>query len=122
MQYGIGPRRPMPFPDGKRVHLVMCPKCKAKGMLMYMAPYERGYKTMCVKCRQFLVVKAKDRSFRDIQNSGGFTPLAPGIRKDYKWGLDATKFFEEKREMHDIGFTRAYKQGYIPAPIDAALR
>lgn len=119
----IGPRRPMPFPEsGKMYKLTNCPTCKLKAVVLFYAPYERGYPTMCIKCGQRGVIKPQGVSMAQIQQAGGFTPRAAGIRPNQRWGLDATKFYDERRDMNSIGIKRAYSQGYVPSPIDQALR
>lgn len=119
----VGPRRPMPFPEsGKRVQLITCPHCRAKGLLWFYAPYEHGYPTACIKCGARAVIKQKDVSLGEIQRAGGFTPRMQGVRESQRWGLDATGFYDTQRDIHSLGYRRAYKAGYIPAPIDANLR
>jgi hypothetical protein len=119
----IGPRRPMPFPDsGKMYKLINCPTCKLKAVVLFYAPYERGYPTMCIKCGQRMAIKPEGTSMADIQQAGGFTPRAVGIRTNQRWGLDATKFYDERRDISSIGAKRAYRQGYMPSPVDHALR
>lgn len=119
----VGPRRPMPFPDsGRRVKLLLCPSCRNKGLLWYYAPYERGYKTQCIKCGQQAVIRRKGTNMREIQQAGGFTPRADGIRESARWGLDATKFYDNARDVRTLGYKRAYQQGLVPTPIDAKLR
>ena len=118
----VGPRRPMPFPTtGEQYQLMQCPTCKMKGMLFFYAPYEHAYPTRCIKCKAMHVVKRNDKTLREIQKGGGFTPLAQGIRSSQRWGMDATQFYDKKRELQDAGLKSAHSQGLVPRSVDTPL-
>lgn len=123
----VGPRRPMPFPDsGKRVRLLICPRCKMKGLLWWFAPLERGYTSQCIKCGVKAVIKPKDVSLSEIQSTGGFTPTHPLLReretkKDGTVVYDATKLYDTTRELVDLTYRRAYRRGIVPRVVDEGL-
>ena len=109
----------MPFPgSGKPVELGVCPKCGNKGMPIWYAPYERGYRTKCLKCGVSALVHPKDVPLGEIRRSGGFAPRLPGVREIEKGYLDGTRLYNEAVELFSIGYSRAERLGIIPRQAD----
>lgn len=119
----IGPRRPEPLPSGKAFRLLTCPRCQQKGLVFFHAPHERGYPSKCLKCGVHAVFKNRETSLHELQATGGFTPLRPGLRQlevrqvdggPSLTAYDATKLYREVRDRQSMGWRRAQARGFNP--------